>query len=106
MSSGLIDRHKQWIMKGWHAMCLRSHFIKQETNMPQQPIPPKTLTWLSDFSPGLASSSRCITRVGILYVALIAQWRCSLTDKLSATMQIAERVHSRPKSTDLKQLSL
>src|ERR1700746_924137 len=52
MSSGLVDRNKQWIMKGWHAMCLRSPFIKQETNMPQQPIPPKTLTWLSDFSPG------------------------------------------------------
>jgi len=27
-----MDRHKQWIKKGWHAMCLRSLFIKQEPN--------------------------------------------------------------------------
>jgi len=32
MHKHLIDRHKQWIMEGWHAMCLRSLFIKQEPN--------------------------------------------------------------------------
>ena len=29
MHKGLMDRHKQWIMKGWHTMCLRNPFIKE-----------------------------------------------------------------------------
>jgi hypothetical protein len=38
---------------------------------------------------------RALSRPRLLHVALIGQWRYSLmTDKLSATMQIAERVHS------------
>jgi hypothetical protein len=39
--------------------------------------------------------SRSLNRPLLLYVALIGQWRYSLVnDKLSATMRIAQRVHS------------
>jgi serine/threonine protein kinase/tetratricopeptide (TPR) repeat protein len=37
----------------------------------------------------------------LLYVALLGQWRCSIhTDKMSAAMQIAERVHSLAQEQD------
>ena len=39
--------------------------------------------------------SRSLNRPLFLYVALVGQWRHSFnTDKLTATMQIAERIHS------------
>jgi len=28
MRKHLMDRHKQWIMKGWHAMCLRNKHVR------------------------------------------------------------------------------
>jgi uncharacterized membrane protein len=41
------------------------------------------------------SLSRSLNRPLLLYLALIGQWRYSLvTDKLSATMQVAKRVYS------------
>jgi hypothetical protein len=33
MHKHLTARHKHWIMKGWHVMCLRSPCIKQEQQM-------------------------------------------------------------------------
>jgi hypothetical protein len=30
MHNYLVDKHKQWIMKGWHAICLRSPLIGEE----------------------------------------------------------------------------
>jgi hypothetical protein len=33
MHKHLTDRHKQWIMKGWHVTCLTSPWIKQEQQM-------------------------------------------------------------------------
>jgi hypothetical protein len=41
------------------------------------------------------SLSRSLSRPLLLYVALIGQWRYSLsTDKLTTTMQVAKRVYS------------
>jgi hypothetical protein len=46
MHKHLMDRHKQWIMKGWHAMCLSSSY-QPSTNRPQQAIPPEILIRVS-----------------------------------------------------------
>jgi hypothetical protein len=51
MHNGLMHRHKQWFIKAWRAMCLKSPH-RTGTNMPQPFIPPKTLTRVPDFSPG------------------------------------------------------
>jgi len=43
MHKQLMDRHKQWIMKGWHAMCLGSSFT-DSNYLPQESID-EILTW-------------------------------------------------------------
>jgi len=43
MRNHLMDRHKQWIMKGWHAMCFRDRLLT--------PLPTKKMTTNSPFVP-------------------------------------------------------